>query len=106
MPKVPNIGSEEKRDTILVATVYSILVSDADAILTCRSADLISAFGGIVAFSTTIDEDLTREIRELRSPTDGETQMFYKRVITPSYTEKGLEVLCGSAKQHARTTLE
>jgi len=61
-------------------------------------ADPISAFGGIVAFNTTIDEDMAREIREFRSPTDGETRMFYEIVIAPGYTEKGLEVLKGKSK--------
>ncbi|KAJ4792141.1 Bifunctional purine biosynthesis protein PurH [Rhynchospora pubera] len=61
-------------------------------------ADPISAFGGIVAFNTTIDEDLAREIREFRSPTDGETRMFYEIVVAPSYTPKGLEILKGKSK--------
>jgi len=61
-------------------------------------ADPISAFGGIVAFNTVIDEDMAREIREFRSPTDGETRMFYEIVIAPGYTEKGLEVLKGKSK--------
>ncbi|XP_020100602.1 uncharacterized protein LOC109718672 [Ananas comosus] len=61
-------------------------------------ADPVSAFGGIVAFNTTIDEDLAREIREFRSPTDGETRMFYEIVVAPKYTEKGLEVLRGKSK--------
>lgn len=61
-------------------------------------ADPISAFGGIVAFNRTVDEDLAREIREFRSPTDGETRMFYEIVIAPGYTEKGLEVLKGKSK--------
>ena len=41
---------------------------------------------------------MAREIREFRSPTDGETRMFYEIVIAPSYTEKGLEVLKGKSK--------
>ncbi|KAJ4771664.1 Bifunctional purine biosynthesis protein PurH [Rhynchospora pubera] len=61
-------------------------------------ADPVSAFGGIVAFNTTIDEDLAREIREFRSPTDGETRMFYEIVVAPSYTPKGLEILKGKSK--------
>ena len=61
-------------------------------------ADPISAFGGIVAFNRTVDEELAREIREFRSPTDGETRMFYEIVIAPGYTEKGLEVLKGKSK--------
>ncbi|KAL6843156.1 hypothetical protein ACP4OV_026869 [Aristida adscensionis] len=61
-------------------------------------ADPVSAFGGIVAFNTTVDEDLAREIREFRSPTDGQTRMFYEIVVAPGYTEKGLEVLKGKSK--------
>nr|XP_020191110.1 bifunctional purine biosynthesis protein PurH isoform X1 [Aegilops tauschii subsp. strangulata] len=61
-------------------------------------ADPVSAFGGIVAFNTTVDEDLAKEIREFRSPTDGETRMFYEIVVAPGYTEKGLEVLKGKSK--------
>ncbi|CAA6663025.1 unnamed protein product [Spirodela intermedia] len=61
-------------------------------------ADPVSAFGGIVAFNTEVDEDLAREIREFRSPTDGETRMFYEIVVAPGYTEKGLEVLRGKSK--------
>jgi phosphoribosylaminoimidazolecarboxamide formyltransferase/IMP cyclohydrolase len=61
-------------------------------------ADPISAFGGIVAFNRTVDADLAREIREFRSPTDGETRMFYEIVIAPSYTPEGLEILKGKSK--------
>uniref|UniRef100_A0A0D9WQC8 MGS-like domain-containing protein n=1 Tax=Leersia perrieri TaxID=77586 RepID=A0A0D9WQC8_9ORYZ len=60
--------------------------------------DPVSAFGGIVAFNTTINEDLAKEIREFRSPTDGQTRMFYEVVVAPSYTEKGLEILKGKSK--------
>lgn len=62
------------------------------------NADPISAFGGIVAFNTTVDAELAKEIREFRSPTDGETRMFYEIVIAPSYTEEGLAVLKGKSK--------
>ncbi|XVE48463.1 hypothetical protein DITRI_Ditri01bG0004300 [Diplodiscus trichospermus] len=61
-------------------------------------ADPVSAFGGIVAFNTEVDEALAKEIREFRSPTDGETRMFYEIVVAPKYTEKGLEILCGKSK--------
>ncbi|CAL1392924.1 unnamed protein product [Linum trigynum] len=61
-------------------------------------ADPVSAFGGIVAFNTEVDESLAREIREFRSPTDGETRMFYEIVVAPKYTEKGLETLRGKSK--------
>ncbi|RCV35370.1 hypothetical protein SETIT_7G235300v2, partial [Setaria italica] len=61
-------------------------------------ADPVSAYGGIIAFNTTVDEELAKEIREFRSPTDGEMRMFYEIVIAPGYTEKGLEVLQGKSK--------
>lgn len=43
-------------------------------------------------------KDLAKEIREFRSPTDGETRMFYEIVVAPKYSEKGLEVLRGKSK--------
>ncbi|XP_013637088.1 PREDICTED: bifunctional purine biosynthesis protein PurH isoform X2 [Brassica oleracea var. oleracea] len=61
-------------------------------------ADPVSAFGGIVAFNVEVDEVLARELREFRSPTDGETRMFYEIVVAPKYTAKGLEVLKGKSK--------
>jgi phosphoribosylaminoimidazolecarboxamide formyltransferase/IMP cyclohydrolase len=61
-------------------------------------ADPISAFGGIVAFNREVTAELAREIREFRSPTDGETRMFYEIVIAPSYSAEGLEVLKGKSK--------
>ncbi|KAK1280081.1 hypothetical protein QJS04_geneDACA014874 [Acorus gramineus] len=62
------------------------------------TADPVSAFGGIVAFNVEVDEDLAKEIREFRSPTDGVSRMFYEIVIAPKCTEKGLEVLRGKSK--------
>lgn len=61
-------------------------------------ADPVSAFGGIVAFNTEVTEELAREIREFRSPTDGESRMFYEIVVAPSYSPEGLEVLKGKSK--------
>ncbi|XP_057970948.1 uncharacterized protein LOC131159793 isoform X2 [Malania oleifera] len=61
-------------------------------------ADPVSAFGGIVAFNIEVDEDLAKEIREFRSPTDGETRMFYEIVVAPKYSSKGLEILRGKSK--------
>jgi len=61
-------------------------------------ADPISAFGGIVAFNQELTEELAKELREFRSPTDGETRMFYEIVIAPSYTEAGLATLKGKSK--------
>ena len=45
-----------------------------------------------------VGQDLAREIREFRSPMDGETRMFYEIVVAPGYTAKGLEVLKGKSK--------
>ncbi|CAH9106452.1 unnamed protein product [Cuscuta europaea] len=61
-------------------------------------ADPVSAFGGIVAFNVEVDEGLANDIREFRSPIDGETKMFYEIVVAPKYTAKGLEILCGKSK--------
>jgi phosphoribosylaminoimidazolecarboxamide formyltransferase / IMP cyclohydrolase len=61
-------------------------------------ADPISAFGGIVAFNRPVDDALAAEIREFRSPTDGETRMFYEIVIAPGYTPEGLAKLQGKSK--------
>ncbi|KAM7524723.1 hypothetical protein LguiA_014625 [Lonicera macranthoides] len=61
-------------------------------------ADPVSAFGGIVAFNIEVDEALAKDIREFRSPTDGETRMFYEIVVAPKYSKKGLEVLRGKSK--------
>ena len=61
-------------------------------------ADPTSAFGGIVAFNREVDEELAAEIREFRSPSDGETRMFYEIVVAPSYSPAGLEKLKGKSK--------
>jgi phosphoribosylaminoimidazolecarboxamide formyltransferase / IMP cyclohydrolase len=61
-------------------------------------ADPISAFGGIVAFNRPVTEELAKHIREFRSPTDGETRMFYEIVIAPEFTPEGLACLKGKSK--------
>ncbi|CAA2980279.1 bifunctional purine biosynthesis [Olea europaea subsp. europaea] len=61
-------------------------------------ADPVSAFGGIVAFNVEVDEAIAKDIREFRSPTDGETRMFYEIVVAPKYSKKGLEILRGKSK--------
>ncbi len=61
-------------------------------------ADATSAFGGIVAFNRPVDSALARDLREFRSPNDGETRMFYEIVIAPGYSEEGLAVLKGKSK--------
>ena len=45
-----------------------------------------------------IDEALAEELRQYRSPADGETRMFYEIVIAPGYTEAGLAKLKGKSK--------
>ena len=77
-----------------VACNEDILEAYRDAV----RADATSAFGGIVAFNCEVDEKLARELREFRSPNDGETRMFYEIVIAPSYTPEGLETLKGKSK--------
>jgi phosphoribosylaminoimidazolecarboxamide formyltransferase/IMP cyclohydrolase len=72
----------------------SLLEAYRDAV----RADPVSAFGGIVAFNREVDASMAREIREFRSPTDGETRMFYEIVIAPSYSAEGLEILKGKSK--------
>ncbi|PRQ55631.1 putative phosphoribosylaminoimidazolecarboxamide formyltransferase, IMP cyclohydrolase [Rosa chinensis] len=69
-----------------------------DAYRLAVKADPVSAFGGIVAFNIEVDEALSKEIREFRSPTDGETRMFYEIVVAPKYSKKGLEILRGKSK--------
>ncbi|KAE7995924.1 hypothetical protein FH972_000681 [Carpinus fangiana] len=98
-----NCVSEFKNPTcVIVKHTNPCGVASRDDILEAYrlavKADPVSAFGGIVAFNVEIDEALAKEIREFRSPTDGETRMFYEIVVAPKYTEKGLEILCGKSK--------
>ncbi|CAM0902071.1 unnamed protein product [Alopecurus aequalis] len=84
-----------------ITTTWMLMLHGTDVLEAYRLAvkgDPVSASGGIVAFNTTIDENLAKEIREFRSPTDGETRMFYEIVVAPGYTAKGLEVLKGKSK--------
>ncbi|KAJ8429308.1 hypothetical protein Cgig2_025064 [Carnegiea gigantea] len=80
---------------------WSILASRDDILGAGRlavKADPVSAFAGIVAFSVEVDKALAKEIWEFRSPTDGETRMFYEIVVALKYSQKGLEVLHGRSK--------
>lgn len=100
--------SEFSRPTCVVVKhtnpcgVASALTDDTGALLEAYRnavrADPVSAFGGIVAFNVPVTEELAKDIREFRSPTDNETRMFYEIVVAPGYTEKGLEVLRGKSK--------
>ncbi|OAY43120.1 bifunctional purine biosynthesis protein PurH [Manihot esculenta] len=98
-----NCVSEFKNPTcVIVKHTNPCGVASRDDILEAYrlavKADPVSAFGGIVAFNIEIDEALAKEIREFRSPTDGETRMFYEIVVAPKYTKKGLEILKGKSK--------
>lgn len=98
-----NCVSEFKNPTCVIVkhTNPCGVASRADILEAYRlalKADPVSAFGGIVAFNVEVDEDLAKEIREFRSPTDGETRMFYEIVVAPKYSERGLEVLRGKSK--------
>lgn len=52
----------------------------------------------IIIYYLVFEKALAKDIREFRSPTDGETRMFYEIVVAPKYSEKGLEVLRGKSK--------
>lgn len=98
-----NCVSEFKNPTcVIVKHTNPCGVASRDDILEAYKlavkADPVSAFGGIVAFNVEVDEALAKELREYRSPTDGETRMFYEIVVAPSYTEQGLEILRGKSK--------
>ncbi|XP_050226389.1 uncharacterized protein LOC126676267 [Mercurialis annua] len=98
-----NCVSEFKKPTcVVVKHTNPCGVASRDDILEAYrlavKADPVSAFGGIVAFNIEVDEVLAKEIREFRSPTDGETRMFYEIVVAPKYTKKGLEILKGKSK--------
>ncbi|KAJ0080963.1 hypothetical protein Patl1_12250 [Pistacia atlantica] len=98
-----NCVSEFKNPTcVVVKHTNPCGVASRDDILEAYrlavKADPVSAFGGIVAFNIEVDEALAKEIREFRSPTDGETRMFYEIVVAPKYTKKGLEILRGKSK--------
>ena len=69
-------------------------------------ADATSAFGGIVAFNRVVDQALARELREFRSPNDGESRMFYEIVVAPGYTPEGLQLLKGKSKDLRILTAE
>ncbi|MEX2375407.1 MAG: bifunctional phosphoribosylaminoimidazolecarboxamide formyltransferase/IMP cyclohydrolase, partial [Dehalococcoidia bacterium] len=55
--------------------------------------DFVSAYGGIVAVNRVVDMAFAEALREVRSPSDGETRMFYEIVIAPGYEPDALEHL-------------
>ena len=55
--------------------------------------DFLSAYGGIVATNRIVDMAFASALREVRSPTDGTTRMFYEIVIAPGYEPDALEHL-------------
>ncbi|KAJ7544489.1 hypothetical protein O6H91_09G080700 [Diphasiastrum complanatum] len=98
-----NCVSEFKNSTCVIVkhTNPCGVASGEDVLEAYRAAvqaDPVSAFGGIVAFNVEVDEILANELREFRSPSDGETRMFYEIIVAPKYSEKGLQVLKGKSK--------
>lgn len=65
-------------------------VDACDAFQKARATDPVSAFGGIVGFSSTVGEDSARAISET----------FFEAVIAPDYTPGALDVL--SSKKNLR----
>jgi phosphoribosylaminoimidazolecarboxamide formyltransferase/IMP cyclohydrolase len=60
--------------------------------------DFVSAYGGIVAVNQVVDLEFASALRELRSPTDGETRMFFEIVVAPGYEPDALEHLKKKSK--------
>ncbi len=60
--------------------------------------DFVSAYGGIVAVNRVVDMEFATALREVRSPTDGETRMRYDIVIAPGYEPDALEHLRKKSK--------
>lgn len=63
-----------------------------------EQGDFVSAYGGIVAVNRTVDMAFAEALREVRSPSDGETRMFYEIVIAPGYEPDALEHLKKKSK--------
>ncbi len=55
--------------------------------------DFVSAYGGIVATNRVVDFAFADALRQIRSPSDGSTRMFYEIVIAPGYEPDALEHL-------------
>ena len=55
--------------------------------------DFVSAYGGIVATNRIVDMEFASALREVRSPGDGTTRMFYEIVIAAGYEPDALEHL-------------
>ncbi|MCK9494852.1 MAG: bifunctional phosphoribosylaminoimidazolecarboxamide formyltransferase/IMP cyclohydrolase [Dehalococcoidia bacterium] len=60
--------------------------------------DFVSAYGGIVAVNRVVDMAFAEALREVRSPSDGETRMFYEIVVAPGYDPEALEHLKKKSK--------
>jgi phosphoribosylaminoimidazolecarboxamide formyltransferase/IMP cyclohydrolase len=75
------------------------LASDEDCVAAYRRAflaDPMSAFGGIVAFNRTVDDEVARAIRTSKHPTSGD-RLFLEVVLAPDFTAGALERLRRSA---------
>ena len=60
--------------------------------------DFLSAYGGIVATNRVVDMAFAEALREVRSPSDGDTRMFYEIVVAPGYEPDALEHLKKKSK--------
>ncbi|MEX2372564.1 MAG: bifunctional phosphoribosylaminoimidazolecarboxamide formyltransferase/IMP cyclohydrolase, partial [Dehalococcoidia bacterium] len=60
--------------------------------------DFVSAYGGIVAVNRVVDMEFATALRDVRSPSDGETRMFFEIVIAPGYEPEALAHLKKKSK--------
>jgi phosphoribosylaminoimidazolecarboxamide formyltransferase/IMP cyclohydrolase len=67
----------------------------ADAFRLAFEADMISAFGGIIAINRPVDDALAAAIRGTKHPTSGQ-RLFVEIIIAPSFTAGAVELLSKS----------
>ncbi|KAL3753451.1 hypothetical protein ACJRO7_000796 [Eucalyptus globulus] len=83
---------------------YVSQFSDSSCVVLKHKTSLWCGFRCIVMFhlikfiELNIDTNLALSYCAYRSPTDGETRMFYETVVAPNYSKKGLEVFHGKSK--------
>jgi phosphoribosylaminoimidazolecarboxamide formyltransferase / IMP cyclohydrolase len=89
---------EEPAITIIKHTNPACFAAGEDAVAhlyerALTEGDYVSAYGGIVATNRVVDMAFAEALREVRSPSDGETRMFYEIVVAPGYEPDALEHL-------------
>ncbi len=67
----------------------------ADAFALAFGADVISAFGGIIAINRPVDEAVAAAIRATKHPTSGQ-RLFVEIIIAPAYTPDAVALLSKS----------